>query len=122
MVDDDAQFIRYLCALLESHGYRAISATDGAEGLYSFLNDKPDVVVADLVIPGMAGLRLIDELRTARSCVPIIAISGFLGAHGKTRLRAAERLGADRAFAKPLDGDAMLAAIDELTREGPAAD
>jgi PAS domain S-box-containing protein len=77
LIVDDEELIRLnLRALLEDLGYRVAEAADGREGLDAFDRERPDLVLADLMMPGMNGLSMIAGLREKSPETPVIVISG----------------------------------------------
>ena len=102
VVDDDADVRRVLCALLKSAGYRALEASDGDAALEIAVEQGPDLILMDLVLPGRSGLATIQALsadqRTAH--IPVIVVSAV----SDTR-DVDPRL---TIIAKPVSRDALL--------------
>ena len=63
-VDDDRFLLTLCCDLLEQHGYRTLLATDGPTGIETAKAGRPDLILLDLVMPGMDGLEVCRRLRT----------------------------------------------------------
>ena len=63
-IDDDRFLLTLCCDLLELHGYRTLLATDGSTGIETAKAGRPDVILLDLVMPGMDGLEVCRHLRT----------------------------------------------------------
>jgi two-component system alkaline phosphatase synthesis response regulator PhoP len=63
-IDDDRLLLTLCCDLLEQHGYRTLLATDGPTGIETAKAGRPDVILLDLVMPGMDGLEVCRHLRT----------------------------------------------------------
>jgi PAS domain S-box-containing protein len=77
LIVDDEKLIRMnLRALLEDLGYRVSEAADGREGLDTFDRERPDLVLADLMMPVMNGISMIAGLREKSPETPVIVISG----------------------------------------------
>jgi two-component system cell cycle sensor histidine kinase/response regulator CckA len=77
LIVDDEELIRLnLRALLEDFGYRVSEAANGREGLDVFDRERPDLVLADLMMPVMNGLSMIADLREKSPETPVIVISG----------------------------------------------
>jgi two-component system response regulator ResD len=57
-IDDDRFLLTLCCDLLELHGYRTLLATDGPTGIETATAGRPDVILLDLVMPGMDGLEV----------------------------------------------------------------
>jgi two-component system KDP operon response regulator KdpE len=107
VVDDEPQIQRAVRTALTGHGYAVVSAETGEVALVQFQERRPDVVLLDLMLPGMDGLEVCRRLR-AVSPVPIIVLS----AKGEERDKvAALDLGADDYLTKPFGVDELLARI-----------
>jgi two-component system alkaline phosphatase synthesis response regulator PhoP len=63
VVDDEPSIVRLVKSYLETEGYQVLTASDGATGLKSALTNKPDLVVLDIMLPGMDGLEVLSRLR-----------------------------------------------------------
>ena len=112
VVDDEPQIRRSLQVNLESRGYPVILADDGEQALEALSHRPPDVVVVDLLLPGIDGIELTRRIR-ARSSVPIL----FLSAIGdETKKVEALESGADDYVTKPFNMEELLARIRSLLR------
>ena len=118
VIDDDAQIRKLLQSLLERAGYEVALAADGKEGLQAYRSQPADLIITDLIMPEKEGIEMILEIRQANPAVKIIAISGGARIAPDNYLRMAESLGAGRTFSKPVDRDALLAAVSELLSDG----
>jgi CheY-like chemotaxis protein len=78
VVDDEPDTISFLTSILEEHGYDHISACDGVEGLELAQNEKPDLILLDLIMPEKGGIIMFQELRKDPdlSNIPVIIVSG----------------------------------------------
>lgn len=80
LVEDDKTISSFLRLFLVGAGYEVFSARDGLEALSMITNYKPDVIITDLSMPRMDGIRLIKEIRARPErdlkTVPIIGVSG----------------------------------------------
>src|SRR5437868_3583695 len=79
VIDDDPQYRRMVRAMLESSGHDVRSANDGNDGIESFTERRPDLVITDMIMPELDGIETIRVLRDLDPSVPIIAISGGSG-------------------------------------------
>lgn len=111
IVDDDPDTRLLIREILSRDGYEIFEAEDGNDGLAKFRTERPDVVIADIVMPGKDGLQMIVDLRHEFPEAKVIAISGE-GQDGD-QLRKACSLGARRALAKPFDIQGMLNLVKE---------
>lgn len=112
IVEDDLQFREYLVELLKEMGYQVIVANDVAEGKSLFKFKHPDVVLTDLVLPGIAkGEDLIFYIKEQLPDQPIIAMSGG-HRHSERYLEIAKVLGAGAILSKPFLAAELLDAIE----------
>jgi CheY-like chemotaxis protein len=113
LIDDNNFGVVARKALLEEHGYKITTATDGQQGLEAFKRGTFDLVITDYRMPRMNGLELILEIRQITTAIPIILISGYAEALGMTE----ESTGADAVIAKSATEVAqLLRAVNRLCR------
>ncbi|HSG09369.1 MAG TPA: response regulator [Longimicrobiales bacterium] len=110
IVDDDESDRLFERAILEDQGHTLFFAKDGEAALKTYRDSEVDLVVTDLYMPGVNGLRLIKQLKAMDPAVLIIAASGV----AKGQLDRALELGAGKVLAKPLDPHALADAVREL--------
>jgi len=75
-VDDNEQSLSIRKVMLETRGYRVVSCASGQEALDVFKKGGIDLVVTDLVMPGIDGTQVIDEIKTVSPQTPAILLSG----------------------------------------------
>lgn len=109
VVEDSAEVRDFIAdSLLRPNGYTVLTATDGAAGLYSAQDFKPDLIIADQNMPGLTGLALAERARDTAGLPPIILIT----AEGSEALaQQALRAGITDYLTKPFDSDELLAAV-----------
>lgn len=112
VVDDEERIVHFLTAKLKASGYEVITANDGIKGLEQARAQEPDLVVLDLLMPGMNGLEMLKELRSF-SAVPVVVLSAK-GADDD-RIKGL-RLGADDYLPKPFNPDELVARIEAVRR------
>jgi DNA-binding response OmpR family regulator len=112
VVDDEPAMVGALSALLGQAGYRIIAAYDGEEALRRFGEERVDVVLLDLAMPGVDGAEVCRRLR-AKSDVPIIVVSGERDKRAPVELLD---IGADDYVRKPFRGEELLARIRAAMR------
>jgi len=117
VVDDDEQLREMLLQTLDLAGYRVTAACNGLEGMKMFRSGPADLVVTDLFMPEKDGLETIMELRKQFPGTRIIAISGGWRGGPHEYLKTAMKLGASRAFTKPVEREVLLRAIREVLEE-----
>ena len=111
VVDDDPDILDAICDILEAEDYRVARARHGAEALDRVAEERPAVILLDLMMPVMDGVTFASLLRQRPPVadVPILVIS----ADGNPQ-RAAS-VGARGYLAKPFDIDALLAHVAAIT-------
>lgn len=112
IVDDDENICELLRLYLEKDGYATVSVNDGAQAVEAFGRENPDLLLLDIMLPGLDGWQICREIRKS-SNVPII----MLTAKGETfdKVLGLE-LGADDYVTKPFDTKEILARIKAVLR------
>ena len=119
VVDDDDDARALIQAIVEEAGAIATTVASGAHALQQLDGQLPDVMVADLGMPGMDGLALIEAVRRrldGARMVPAIALTAY--ARSQDRVRALSS-GYQRHLPKPIDHSQLVAAIRAITRSSP---
>jgi len=112
VVDDERQIRRSLQVNLEARGYAVSTVEDAEQALQAVANKIPDVIVLDLLLPGMDGMELTRRIREY-SAVPII----FLSAIGDERKKVeALEMGGDDYVTKPFGTEELVARIRSVLR------
>lgn len=107
VVEDDDSLRWYLQELLTGEGYQVLVASSGTEGLRSFHEHHPDLLLTDLVVPH-GGIELIHAIRQADPRIPIIIISGNMSPD------AIAGLGANALLHKPFPAGTLFETIAGL--------
>jgi len=117
VVDDDVGFANGLAALLQTHGYRARVAYDGDQALQQLAAHKFDVVISDIVMPGMIGCTLVQAAHAlpGRDELPFV----FMSVLTEDKVKSFFDTGI-RYLQKPFDTRQLLAMLDEATQGPPA--
>ncbi len=111
-IDDDPAMTELLALLLKTHGYEPLTANNGAEGIKVIRRSSPDVVILDLMMPGMDGLQVCTEVRKFSS-VPILIFSAL---DNPGLVASALDAGADDYLVKPVSSSTLLARMNKLLR------
>jgi two-component system KDP operon response regulator KdpE len=111
IVDDEPRLLRVLNIKFIISGYNVVTASSGRQALDLIGPEQPDIVLLDIIMPGIDGFQVLEKIR-AESDVPVIAFSARpeLG-------RKARSLGADDFLAKPFDVDDLVKRIQKVLKE-----
>ena len=115
VVDDDENIVQLVKMYLERDGYQVWCAYDGPNGLVEFRRNRPDVIVLDLMLPGMGGLDVCREIRR-ESSAPIVMLTAKTTEADKL---IGLDLGADDYVTKPFSPRELLARIRAVLRRVP---
>jgi two-component system, OmpR family, alkaline phosphatase synthesis response regulator PhoP len=118
VAEDDRSLREGLAMSLRMKGYEVLTAGDGDEGMRKVFDERPDLVILDVKMPGYSGLDIVEELRHQGDAVPVLILSA-LGAPGDKV--AGLGLGADDYMGKPFDLAELLARVEVLLRRRRAA-
>ncbi len=118
MIDDDEKLVGLMRDYLESHGFELAAAHDGSAGVRAALSTEPDLLILDLMLPGMDGLEVCRRVRKS-SRVPIL----MLTARGdETDRIVGLEMGADDYLPKPFNPRELLARIRAILRRSDQQD
>jgi DNA-binding response OmpR family regulator len=112
IVDDEPRIIKFLNLKLKASGYEVITADSGAEALKQVRDNEPDLLVLDLVMPGIDGFETLRQIRSF-SAVPVIILSAKEANVDKVK---GLQMGADDYLAKPFNPDELVARIEAVRR------
>ena len=119
VVEDEDSISEPLAYMLRKEGFEVAVATDGPAGLQAFDRDGADLVLLDLMLPGLSGTEVCRELR-GRSAVPVIMLTARDSEVDKV---VGLELGADDYVTKPFSHRELVARIRAvLRRQGPGAE
>ena len=116
VVDDDWSYRNMLRLILEGKGHVVLEAADGSEGLDLYRQHQPDVVITDMVMPGIEGAEVIAEIRKQGGRVGIIAVSGQGVFYNVDTIQTARRLGADAILRKLDPMERILIEVDRALK------
>ncbi len=118
VVDDDQSILRLAEKILQKKDYNVITATNGLQALQKARNESPDLIVLDLMLPGLDGFEICDRLRHMAETikVPILILSAKGSNSDKS---TAAKLGASAYLTKPIESPEFLGHIAALLAGEP---
>jgi DNA-binding response OmpR family regulator len=117
VVEDDGAIRRGLVDALAFHGYKPLEAADGEAAVHRALEDSPDLVLLDCMLPKQSGFDALARIREARPTLPVIMLTAL----GSENDRVNGLLhGADDYIVKPFSLREVLARIEAVLRRSPA--
>jgi DNA-binding response OmpR family regulator len=116
-VDDDPVILNLVKMNFEMEGFDVITAADGEEGLAKARNEKPDVVILDIMMPKMSGLEVCHILKSEADtkAIPIVLLSAKAQ---EADVHAGLTLGADAYVTKPFDPLELTQQVLDLLSSG----
>jgi two-component system, OmpR family, KDP operon response regulator KdpE len=112
VADDEPHILKFVTVKLASSGYEVLTANSGSEVLAQIQAQEPDLLILDLIMPGMDGFETLKQLRTISS-IPVIILSAREANPDKIM---GLNLGADDYLAKPFNPDELVARIEAIRR------
>lgn len=112
LLEDNDSVRELIKVLLETEGYSIIEASDGQDGLVKAEQLKPDLMILDLMMPGLDGENVLKTMRrhSKLSKVPVLVVSGKYESLDNLRIQ----IGEENIFPKPFEPTRMLDRIGEL--------
>ena len=117
VMDDETSVQSLFGQFLEGAGHSVALASNGREGLQLMKQQKPDLIITDIMMPEMDGLELLMNIRKQHLGIPVIAISGGMKTQPANFLPQAKKFGAHRVFIKPVKLSDLRDAVNELLSE-----
>jgi two-component system phosphate regulon response regulator PhoB len=125
IVDDDPDIITFVVTVLEENNYTPLMAKNGEEGMAKTLEERPDLIILDVLMPKQSGIKMYRELKGDKSLknIPVIILSGIAK---RTFLRSQEALtefgsqpvpAPEAYIEKPVEPEELVEAIKELVIE-----
>jgi DNA-binding response OmpR family regulator len=117
VVDDDYELSDGIRAVLENQGHKVLQARDGQQGKNLVYQQRPDLVILDMMMPRMGGYPVLEHFKGKADAPPIIMITANEGSRHKAY---AEYLGVIDYIRKPFAMERLLEAVEKGLSGGPA--
>ena len=116
LVVDDEEFIRsVLTEILEAEGYEVVGASDGEAALEQLHGERFDLVITDLVMPGVSGMEVLAAAKRVDPNLPVVVMTGYPSSSTVAELTAMEL---DEFITKPFDIEMVKRLVARLTKGG----
>ena len=116
VIDDTSSHCQTIARMLQRHGFEVLTTTDANEGIEMAIESKPDLILMDVVMPGLNGFEATRQLtsKLETSSIPVV----FLSSKDKTTDRHwGLKQGAKEYLAKPIQEPALLDAVQRILRK-----
>ena len=118
VVDDEVKICKMLKAFLESEGFDVVTAGDGQMALQKYDEEKPDIVITDLLLPKVHGFEICHRIKE-KSSIPVILMTAV---YTQTKYKIEGKgHGADDYIIKPFNPEELLSKVTKLLETGGAA-
>ena len=111
VIDDDAMVRNAVSTILRHNGFEVDLATNGVQGLTAFRENRPDVIITDIIMPEKEGVETIIDILREQPQAKIIAISGGGRGGNSDFLRMAKSFGAAAILPKPFGPKDLLGCV-----------
>jgi len=120
VVDDDPVFVETTKAVLESKDYDVITAFDGDEGLKKVKDEKPDLILLDIIMPTQDGFHVCEQIKKDPQLadIPVIILTSFVQKRGETNIpvSAGLELEAEGYLDKPISPEGLLEYVGRMLK------
>lgn len=117
LIEDDREIQSTLSGVLQAAGYDVRIAPNGIEGQKRVEEDRPDLIITDMMMPRMGGFPVLEYLKGLENAPPVIMITANEGGRHKAY---AEMLGVSDYLRKPFAMDVMLEAVQKALQKAEA--
>ncbi|NQT92653.1 MAG: response regulator [Lentisphaerae bacterium] len=115
IVDDEQDYADMICMRLEANGYNVVTAYDGESGLKAAKETKPNLILLDVMMPGMDGFQVLSRLRRDETTIHIPVV--MLTARGETKaIMKSQQLHAKDHLIKPCESEELLSTVERYAR------
>ena len=121
LIDDDPDFVEATKTVLESQPYEVIVAHDGDEGLRKARDEKPDLIISDVIMPVKDGFTAAEQLKKdpELSKIPVIMLTAYaeMGGESSIPVSSGMKLEAEDYIDKPVSPDELLRRVDKQLKK-----
>lgn len=124
VIDDDPDLQTVVKSVLESKSYQLVAALDGDEGLRKVVDERPDLIILDVIMPGKSGFEVCREIKTDAkyyffSHIPVLMLTVYPDDREKMHLSMREgmTMEAEDYLHKPFDPKELLNRVEELLKK-----
>ena len=117
VVDDDDAIREGFSEVLKIEGYEVLVARNTISAIRLLEEEKVDLVITDILMPGDSGLTLIQEIMLSNDQAKIICISGGGKNQGLGLLQIAQKFGAIKTLQKPISVDMLIETVDQVLKD-----
>ena len=124
VIDDDSDVHTVVKKILEPKSYKVVSAYDGFEGLRKVVDERPDLIILDVIMPGKHGFDVVHELKTDEkyhffSNIPVLMLTVYPEDREKMHLSMREgmMMEAEDYLQKPVDAKELVKRVEDLLKK-----
>ena len=121
VIDDDPVFVESTKTVLESKDYQVLTALDGDIGLQKVREEKPDLVLLDIIMPTQDGFHVCEEIKKDPQLadIPVVMLTSFAQKKGETNIpvSAGLELEAEGYIDKPVDPEELLRYVGKILKK-----
>lgn len=116
LVEDESVIIELVTIYLVRHGYSVITISDGSQVMDTVKQEKPDLIIMDIMIPKVSGFELCRMIKSDPELkqIPVLMLSALVQ---KSEIEMGIRMGANIYMTKPFENSELLANIQKLLKE-----
>lgn len=119
VVDDEEDILTLIKKILTRRGHRVITARDGKEALQKLKDVKPDLILLDIMMPGLSGYQVCKLIKQSNDTHSITVAMLTIKSDDEDKIRALEDSGADWYFTKPIDAKRFAKSVEWLLNNPP---
>jgi two-component system alkaline phosphatase synthesis response regulator PhoP len=118
IIDDEADLLETMRFRLDAAGYEVITAQDGSTGINKAKSENPDLIILDVMMPGIDGFQTLKQLKEEASTKRIPAIIFSCGKEEEEWAKKSIGLGASGYIVKPFEADSLLFTVERFVKHG----